>query len=90
MKNQEPKCLLTCLLISCCYIQYFFFFFDYVRKLKKGRKVDLQEFWGENLCCETAGIGKQKKNGIKERKKERVFNLRQDYTLVIVSSCIFV
>lgn len=44
-------------------------FFDYVRKLKKGRKVDLQEFWGENLCCETAGIGKQKKNEIKERKK---------------------
>lgn len=44
-------------------------FFDYVRKLKKGRKVDLQEFWGENLCCETAGIGKQKKNEIKEREK---------------------
>lgn len=40
---------------------YTVFFFDYVRKLKKGRKVDLQEFWGENLCCETAGIGKQKK-----------------------------
>lgn len=47
-------------------------FFDYVRKLKKGRKVDLQEFWGENLCCETVGIGKQKKSN-KRKKKKNVY-----------------